>query len=272
MKFLKIKNKDLDTKIILTIKYIIVISIFSLLAFSCSDDEGCGYEIGEIEYPVISLCPGFIQNGDFEVITGDPNTTTDQDIDLATNWGALWQTGSLADLFDSSTTWFGSGTFLAPTPNSGVFSGMWILNSLTSNQVYREGMFNQLTTPILSNTGSYNLNFDYAKMSTAASGDVTIGIYGIHYSSGVLPPNPTSSSVPSNLDLFGSSSTVLLADIVVGSSSTNSWANANVVFDTNSITMPAGGITHIMITGSHNFSPDEFRLMYMAFDNYCLTN
>lgn len=228
-------------------------------------------------FPVITSCPGFIQNGDFEIITGDPNAFIDEDIDLATDWKALWQSSdSLADLFDDTTTYFGTGCFTAPTPSSGVFAGMWIENSTDPNRSpdFREGMFNELTVTINQNSGLYNLSFDYANMSEAcsASNDVKVGVYGVyHPNANPLPASPTGISTPTNLDLFGASNTVFLGEVVITSTTTNAWQTATFSIDTSALTFPTNGINHIMITNSH-LPFDDYGKMYLGFDNFCLIN
>lgn len=281
---------------------------FIFLQFSCSGDDLCEYNqimdcqdlelnIGDAcdsngdgdldgsvndvceclpKYPIIGSCPGFIQNGDFEIVTGDPNVAVDQDIDLATHWKPLWQLGSLADLFDDNTTNYGAGCFSGPTPTSGVFAGMWIENftNPAGSATYREGMFNELSTTIHQNTGLYDLSFDYANMSEncANSRDVKIGIYGVyHPTSHPLPANPTGIATPSNLDLFGASNTVFLGEIVVTSTTTNAWITTSISIDTNSLTLPANGINHIMVTNSH-LPFANYGKMFLGFDNFCLIN
>ncbi|MAZ29055.1 MAG: hypothetical protein CL868_18495 [Cytophagaceae bacterium] len=251
---------------------IVAIIIIILTAVSC-DDSDCEYiEQREPPYLTTNECPGFVDNGDFEIVTGNPNASVDQDIDLATGWGALWQNGSLADLFDASTTNFGSSSFVAPAPASGVFAGMWVENSSNGGATYREGMFNKLTNAINASTGIYTLSFDYAKMSTASSNDVKVGVYGVYFTGTSLPANPTSINTPPNTDLFGTANAVLLGEVVISNTTTNTWASASFTFDSSSITMPASGnITHVMITNSHVTLPD-FGRMFVGFDNFCLIN
>ncbi|WP_143521362.1 hypothetical protein [Psychroflexus halocasei] len=223
---------------------------------------------------VIDTCPGYIQNGDFEIITGNPNTSVDQDIDLATHWKKLWVSGSKADLFDETTLEYGASCFEGPTPSSGVFAGMWIENSSTTDATYREGMFNEMSQKIYENSGLYNLSFDYALMSgnCSTSNNVKIGVYGINYSSSdPLPATPTGIGTPSNLDLFGTTNTVFLGEIVISSTTTNTWQSINITIDTSSLTFPTDGINHIMITNSH-LPLDEYGKMFVGFDNFCLIN
>ena len=306
--YIKHKNHDLESRFFKTIKFLMTF-IIALSVFSCSD-EGCGYisvddpdcpnlglNIGDScdstgdgnldgtindtcecipNFTTISECPGFIQNGDFEITTGDPNSTIDQDIDLATNWKALWQSGSLADLFNDTTTNYGAGCFVGPTPLSGVYAGMWVENNTntTASATFREGMFNELTTSIFANTGIYNLTFDYANMSAGCgnSNDIKVGVYGVYHPiSDPLPSNPTGVGTPSNLDLFGAANTVYLGEVVISSTTTNTWNTASFTIDTSTLIVPTNGINHIMITNSHMPFAD-FGRMFIAFDQFCLIN
>ncbi|KEZ93609.1 hypothetical protein IL45_05230 [Nonlabens ulvanivorans] len=280
------------------------LSFLAIMILSCDGDEVCGYTgdndpdcpnleanigddcdsngdtildgtvnefcecIGEMMPPV--ACGDFMQNVDFEVVTGDVNASIDQDINLATSWGPLWGSGSgsasLADLWNSSSTL--PGGFVQPTPSSGNYAGMWIENSNAASPSFREGMFNQLSTSILPSTGIYVMSFNHAVMGITVNNDVKIGVYGVNFS-GTLPPNPTSMQTPSNLDLYGPGNSVLLGEILVPAGSSNTYTTASLSFDTNSLTMPAAGFTHIMITHSHIVLPD-FGRMFIAFDDYCL--
>ena len=226
-------------------------------------------------FPEITACPGFIQNGDFEITTGDPNAVIDEDVDLATNWKALWQSStSLADLFDNTTTNFGQSCFTAPTPSTGVFASIWVENSTNSNALYREGMFNELTVTINQGSGLYSLSFDYANMSEScsASNDVKVGVYGVyHPNTNPLPASPTGIATPTNLDLFGSTNTVFLGEVVITSTTTNAWQTASFTIDTSALSFPTNGINHIMITNSH-LPFDAYGKMYVGFDNFCLVN
>ena len=304
----KVNKNQINTITNSFFKLLILCLLFS--NFSCSNDDECGYNevydcqvlqlnVGDAcdsngdginngtindfcecipDFPIIRSCPGFIQNGDFETLQAgtDPNTSVDNDIDLALNWKELWQSGSLADLFNDTTTNYGAGCFTGPTPLSGVFAGMWIENNsnATGSATFREGMFNELTTTINQNTGVYNLTFDYASMSDncGASNDVKVGVYGVYHNIvNPLPANPTGVGTPSNLDLFGSANTVFLGEVVISSATTNTWSTATLTIDTSSLIIPTNGINHIMITNSH-LPFDDFGRKFLAFDEFCLTN
>lgn len=231
----------------------------------------------EALFTVIAECPGFMQNSDFEIVTGDPNAVIDDDINLATGWKPLWQSGSLADLFDENTTNLGLGCFVLPTPPSGVFAGMWVENNPNSggNPNFREGFFNEMTATVLPQTGAYTLSFDHANLSGNCGfggSDVKVGVYGVNYSdTDPLPANPTNIGIPSNIDLFGAQNTILLAEIVIPVNSTNDWTTEIITIDTDQLVLPEMGFNHIMIT--HTDSPfDSFGRLFMGFDDFCIVN
>ncbi len=164
----------------------------------------------------------------------------------------------------------GSATFVHPTPDlGGIYAGMWITNSPgTYKADYREGMFNRLLTTIQKNSGYYAFSFDLARLSiSAASSPVEIGIYGVNNPANALGSTPTSSTLPSNLDLFGPGNTVLLGTITVPSTASNVWTSQTIIF--NSSILPPSGITHILITKSDAVLPGMTK-MYMGFDNFCM--
>ena len=307
---MKTKNIKTDFKDRKVTPFFGVLLILFMLNTACHEEENCGYDIifdcellqlnfndlcdsngdGEMDGTVNEFCecipekevvtfyecPGFIQNGSFETLTGDPNTTVDQDVDLATHWKALWQSGSLADLFNDSTTSYGAGCFSGPTPLSGAYAGMWIENSTstTRDATYREGMFNELAGTIYQNTGTYSLTFDYANMSArcGASNAVKVGVYGIyHPTANPLPANPTALNTPSNIDLFGAVNTVFLGEITITSSTPGTWTTTSFSIDSNALTFPTNGINHIMVTNSH-LPFEDYGKMYLGFDNFCLIN
>lgn len=301
-------NMKIQTKNFSSYGFMVLALILIITLWSCSDEDDCGYvesfdcinlNIGDLcdsngdgnlngtinefcecisNSPIISQCPGFFQNGDFEILTsgGDPNASVHNDINLAVGWKPLWQTGSLADLFDNSTINFGDSCFVAPTPASNVFAGMWVENNVNANasNTFREGFFNELNATINQNSGVYTLSFDYANMSQncGTSNDIKVGIYGVNFPSGsALPSNPSGVGTPSNLDLFGTTNTIYLGEIIITSSTSNNWTNASFNVDSSSLTFPASGVNHIMVTNSHlPFS--DFGRMFVGFDNFCLTN
>ncbi len=224
---------------------------------------------GWCSVPDPSFCPGNqFDNGNFETITGNPNTLPDQDINLAVGWSALWQTGSLADLFCEGTSPAG---MTSPAPLSGNFAGMWISN--TDEQTvatWREGMFNLLLTPIPNGSGIYTFTFDVANLQPSNTASVEIGIYGINYNpTNPLPATPAGSHTPNNLNLFGPANSVELGVIPVNGVWTNTWASQTLTFDSSMSGFPTAGITHIMITHSELQTP-TIKRRYMGFDNFCL--
>ncbi len=239
------------------------ISLFSCLFLLANSSFGqwCGT-------PNPDFCPGNqFDNGNFETVTDDPSVLTSNDINLAVGWSEIWQAGSLADLFCEGT----SPGMTPPTPLSGNFGGMWISNTdeLTS-ATWREGMFNQLLTPIASSSGSYTFGFDVANLQPGNTAGVEIGIYGINYDpSTPLPASPTGSHYPDNSNLFGPANSVELGVIPVTGSWSNTWAPQTLTFNSGMAGFPAAGITHIMITHSE-LKTTGVQKRYMGFDNFCL--
>ena len=225
--------------------------------------------------PDSSFCPGnYFQNGDFEIVTSNPNALWHQDINVATGWNPMWGGGSLADLWCSN----GSTVNTHPVPNSNVYAGMWIVNhSVTSstNPTYREGMYNRLATPIAQNSGVYTFNFDIANSlhsNTNNNLPVEMGIYGVYNQSNAVatPPGGLNAN-PTNLNLWQSNPSVdvvLLDVITTPVPFTNNWTQQTVSF--NSASLPSNGITHIMITAHDNARPSSYRGQYINFDKFCL--
>ncbi|MBX2927408.1 MAG: hypothetical protein KF852_06185 [Saprospiraceae bacterium] len=227
--------------------------------------------------PNPQFCQGnTFQNGNFETVTGDPNASTDQDINLATGWQPMWRTGSLADLHCTGGS---KSTGTAPTPNSGVYAGIWIENrtvATTTNPTFREGMYNRLATPIAQNSGFYSFGFNIANAllgGTQNNMPHNIGIYGVYNPSNILANAPQgANSNPTNINLWQSSSSsvqvVLLGIVTTPVPFSNTWIPQTVTF--NSSILPAGGITHIMVTADDNARPDSYRKIYVNFDDFCL--
>ncbi len=211
------------------------------------------------------ICPGnYFTNGDFEIgtPTGMPET-----INLAQGWFAIWATGSLADFYLATTNPLGGQ---GPCPATGKYASCWISNMNDGFTTYREGMFNQLTTSIHANSGSYTFNFDISNMS---GGKPEIGIYGIYNPTNGVGLTPTGPHTPSNMNLFGPSNTVLLGTITVPDYA--ACANGGPMKQNLAITFPTAttggfpvnGITHILITHSDLVKSVK---AYVGFDNFCL--
>lgn len=227
--------------------------------------------------PNPQFCQGnFFQNGNFETVTGNPNAIADQDINLATGWQPMWGTGSLADLHCTGGS---RSTGTAPTPNSGVYAGMWIehrTTTTTTTPTFREGMYNRLAIPIAANSGFYSFGFNIANsMYQGAQNNlpVNIGLYGVYNPSNTLANAPQGANAnPTNINLWQSSSNsvqvVLLGIVTTPVPFSNTWIPQTVTF--NSSILPAGGITHIMVMADDNARPDSYRKIYVNFDDFCL--
>ena len=228
------------------------------------------------------FCPNNrFTNGDFSALepgrTADPAppaTPNDQDINAATGWRAIWKGTSLADLYAAGN----AGPGLTPPPASGNYASMWISNVNSGGSTYREGMFNELVTPIGANTGVYSFTFKTAPLMGAQVAGVpsVIGIYGVRYPNAAFPTtadrptlDPTNGlNVPTNLNLFGAGNVVLLGTVQIPSTPTaaNNWAPQSITFDSAAFdSLPQ--ITHVMVTkmdGATN------QARYIAFDDFCM--
>jgi hypothetical protein len=207
-------------------------------------------------------CPAsYASNGDLE--SGIPPTPSDQDIDNATDFKGIWSTGSWADYYTSTT-----GPFTPPTPATGNYAGCWIANYAGGGTIYREGFQSELVAPILANTGSYTLKFDMACLYGWGTSEVAV--YGVNNPSNSYSGlTPTGAFTPSNIDLFGAPSTVLLGTITVNNSNcSNTKVNQSLTFNSNAAGFPATGMTHFYVTHSDNSGINGAR--YMGFDNFCL--
>lgn len=248
--------------------YIIYLLILTLSIVNSTAQNWCSQ-------PNPNFCPGnIVSNGDFENITGDPNTRGDLDIGLAVDWLNL-QNGLTSDLACGGTvhvplsTWF----VTPPSPNTGVYAGMWIQNNTdtTTNAGHREVMYNQLNTTIPNGSINYNLTFDIAKgMDNAPNHPGVIGIYGVLNTSNLPTDLITGLYNPLNVNLWAtkpSVQVVKLGSIVVPTTLTNNWQPQSITF--NSSILPAAGITHLLIT-SDDITVTTNSRIYINFDNFCL--
>ncbi|BDS14104.1 T9SS type A sorting domain-containing protein [Aureispira anguillae] len=211
---------------------------------------------------VSSDCPAsYVSNGDLE--SGTP-TTSDQDIDNATDFRRIWGPGSNADYYTATTGPF----FPYPAPQTGNYAGCWIANFNGGGTTYREGFQSRLVSTILPNTGSYTLKFDMACLY--GWGNSEVAVYGVYNpSNGNAPNSPTGAFTPDNMSLFPAGTTVLLGTISISSSScSNTKTNHTITFNSNAAGFPALGMTHFFITHSDNTTLNG--ALYMGFDNFCL--
>lgn len=221
--------------------------------------------------PNPDFCPGnYFTNGNFETITGNPNNNGSNDINLSSGWLALWAGGGGTSDLACAGTAHGLGSI--PTPNSGVYSGMWIINSpnrTNENRTYREGMYNKLATAVPSNSGNYTFNFDIANGGGSSNASVLIDIYGVHNPSDIVGTTPVNCYNPSNYNLWAADPTVdvvLLGTITTPVGLTNTWTSQSITFNSNIAT---SSITHIMIARSEQVVT-TWSKRYINFDNFCM--
>jgi hypothetical protein len=214
--------------------------------------------------PTSNFCPAsWVVNGDVEL--GTP-TSSHQDIHLATGFDRIWSSPNFsgADYYAANNAPPG---YTPPSPASGDYVSCWIANWVGGGTTYREGFQATLAAAIAPNTGHYDLSFDMACLSSVRHAEVAV--YGITNPSNGYGLNPTSAYLPSNMDLFGTSNTVLLGTIPVHASTcNNNKTTQTITFNSAATDFPAGGITHFFVTHSDNNSIDGRH--YMAFDDFCL--
>ncbi len=246
-------------------KYLIIMLTF--LSFIEINAQQCGK-------PNSDFCPGnYFTNGNFEQVTGNPTALPSNDINLATGWSALWTGGGGTADLTCNTHPHGLGT--NPLPDSGMYGGMWIINSTNragESSTYREGMYNKLSTTIAKNSGTYTFNFDMANGGSTANANVpvAIDIYGVYNPANSIGTTPLTCYNPTNYNLWASNPNVKvfkLGTITTPVGMTNNWQAQTVTFNSNIITTQ--NITHIMITRSEN-NAVKWNKMYINFDNFCL--
>ena len=213
-------------------------------------------------------------NGDFSIAQPGFETDPDQDINYADGWKAIWSSTtdpSLADLFSATET-----PAFAISPPDGNYAAMWVSNRITiDGRVFREGMFNKLTTPIVAGTGTHSFKFTTANLETAGAGKTYIGIYGVNrLDSEALPNAPTTLTTPSNINLFGPTKTVLLAKVeLAGNTPKQTWQTNTVTFPTSTFgSLPQ--ISHVMVTrlDEAEGATEKTQNRYLAFDDFCMQN
>lgn len=228
----------------------------------CGDFSGNGVNLTVLPASCTSLCDtNFVQNGSFD--DGIPNGS-DQNIQLATDWGPIWDSlqFSTADFYNTTTI---PAPFPGPYPTSqGQFAAFWV--GLQGDQsIWREGAMNELLTTILPNSGCYDLSLKLACIFEQAFGSPGLCIYGVNAPGGFASGTITDGIDPDNLNIFAAGSTVELASYAIPSSCDANFQTLNFQF--NSSILPPNGITHLFITRCDGMSGAEF----VAIDDVCLS-
>lgn len=204
------------------------------------------------------FCPGnLFTNGDLEI--GTP-TGGDQDINNALGFSSIWASGSLADFYA-----YNAGPFPPPLPADGNYAGLWISNNPAATTVWREGLYNELNTPIANGSGIFSFTFDLACLY--GWGTSELGVYGIYNPSNSFSATPTSSHSPSNENLYGPANTVLLGTAFLADSCDRYKTTQTLSFDSGAAAFPLGGITHILLTHSDDSISGS---IYIGLDNFCM--
>lgn len=229
----------------------LIIAVVLLVFVSISQNAFAAY----CAVPQANFCPANrFDNGDFEIVSDNPDKRGDQDIDLATGWSKITSdpSGDLADLYCPTST----DTSL-PNPQSGVYASMWV----SGTNKFKEGMFNKLKTPIPNGNTEYSFKFKTAKLLNNAP--TVIGVYGVKYDTTTPLPTSMSGTV---LDMFGAGNMVLLGEINVPASATQTWASQTITFNSNTFgTMSE--INHILVSRRDTKTGNG---AYMAFDDFCM--
>lgn len=207
-------------------------------------------------------------NGDFE--NGIP-TVGDEDIVNAVGYSPIW-----APFPGVSTADFWNNNFAPPAPfglanagpGHGNYGGFWAVNSSPMGLDFREGLMNQLVSPIPFSTspgGECTLTFDLACLGGNNNAPIELAIVGVFNPGNVLAPPPLTIDLPTNPNLFGAPITSVLETIMVPGCNA-SWQTLSITFSKSQL--PPGGITHIFVAASDLLIPGGMR--YVAVDNFCL--
>lgn len=191
-------------------------------------------------------------------------TNSDQDIANAVGFDRLWRGNSWADFYGPT---MGPISYPRPIPATGNYVSCWIVHG--SRQSFREGFKVKLDQVLPPNTGTHSIRFDMACLNAAWGSEVHVGLYALHNPGGGDAPNtPTTSFLPTNVDLYGTTNTQLIGTVVQNSAGCNGNKQSySLVIDTDAAGFPLGGMTHLMITRADGGPGGG---MYMAFDNFCL--
>ena len=218
-------------------------------------------------------------NGDFSNAPagtgpGQVEQRFDQDIDVAVGWKAPWEgAGSLADLYSSTELIGAAGQVPRPTSPDGNYAAMWIGNENTADPGFREGMYNQLVTPIAANSGTHQFTFKTAALHTGASGKSYIGVYGVkRLASDPLIASPAGHNNPSNKNLYGPGKVVHLATVELPAATPMlAWQNQTVTFPTSTFGS-LSEISHVMVTKADTAdgAVTAGQRRYIAFDDFCM--
>ena len=173
-----------------------------------------------------------------------------------------------------------------PQPASGNYLAMWISNHQQNQTTYREGTLNKLITPILNNSGQYNLSFDYCCLNTCSNdggsqGELMpeIGVYAIHNPNNMPYAAFQTSHIPNNLSLLPNGHIALLAKVKIDKKCGNELIVVNrpinekgtkYIFNTSfDASILNSSITHILIT--HTDEVIVNASSYIGLDNFCIT-
>lgn len=216
----------------------------------------------------------FVQNGEFNL--GNPCAQGDEDICNATNWCSIWpdyaggvSTGDFFNTITCTPTALPLGALATPTPGSGLngnFAGFWCKPH--NQRVWREGILNNLSAPILPNSGNYMFSMKMACL-TGVTGTPRVSVYGVPAGavSTVPTPNPLTGFTPTNVDLFNSGGAIRLGTIPVPSGCNNTYQDVGFSFNTATLGQP---INRVFLTRDDPVGNDWGGTTYLAVDSVCL--
>jgi hypothetical protein len=214
----------------------------------------------------LAVCGGtHIVNGDLRV--GFVPNGQDNTIDRAFGFSPIWSSGSSAEYYTETQTPIIFPSTVLPTPASGNYVSCWIANNnMTNGSVGDREGFTAKVFGIYKNTGTYTLTFDMACLD--GFGTAQLGVYGVYNPSSAYSVQPTGVNVPTNMNLFGASNTVLLRNILIYSCGSTKQQKT-ITINTDASSFPINGITHLMFTHSGN---SQSGAHYVAFDDFCLVS
>ena len=208
-----------------------------------------------------SCSSNLVQNGDFEL---DIPTAADNDIAEASFWGPIWQPTAGFSTGDFFSTSISIPTLAIPQPISqNNYGGMWC--ATFSNQLFREGIMNELSSTILPNSGSYELTFKVACLG-GYSGTPSLSVWGVNAEGLATGASPISFTMPRNEGFYGPENSMEIASYSFGSDCDEEYVTVRLTLNSARADFPTAGINHIFFTRRDNLSGG----VYIAIDDVCL--
>ncbi|GAB5554459.1 MAG: hypothetical protein Sapg2KO_40500 [Saprospiraceae bacterium] len=207
----------------------------------------------------VEFCPGnLVQNGDFEI--GNP-TGDDEDINLAANWGPIWDTGG--DIFSTGDFYTTAQASVSP-PTQGQVAVFWCSFS-GSTLKQREGIMNQLSAPLQHGNDPFELSFLIAcPDQDTYFGSPRLTAYAVN--SGFSTAGISTFNTPTNLNMFPGGTVIELGSYDIPVSCDQTFTPAVINFNSTILT-PGINFTHIFFTRADAISGG----VLVAIDDVCLS-